>query len=479
MNPHLHDSLARALAPIEGTVRLDAAGIYDALGVAICPGSMLIGRDGIGRLVVHAIGSPAEIDRHPLSPASPRLDRRDSIVIPGLVNAHAHLDLTHLGPRPYDAARGFTGWIDDIRLGRLVNPGEIEASVQRGIELSLQAGVVAVGDIAGGIRGTPSLIPARALADSPMFGTSFLEFFGLGPRPGEPPPQERLLAFLDTNKEAMAAINARRISIGLQPHAPYSVSLSLYTWAAKHGPGQFMPVCTHLAETLEEREFIAHARGPLRTMLERFGVWHDGLLADLGHGEHPVRYLRQVLARHVAACAHVNDADDEAIRIFRRNRAAVVYCPRAHEYFGHARTLGPHRYRDMIAETVHVALGTDSIVNLPPGVEHENGPGLSIWDEMRLLHRRDGTHPEALLSMATAHGLRALGYDPDSVGDVSLDSHGTPLGILAVKIPGGPPMPPPANPWDLVARVLDAPTRPEIVLLRGKEPRPSTTTPRP
>jgi aminodeoxyfutalosine deaminase len=433
MNPRWTDQFLQALRRLNRPVRIDAAGIYDASSVAIAPGSLLVEQLANGRLCVLAAGRAVDVDSHPASAYAERLDLRREVILPGLVNAHAHLDLTHLGPRPYDPARGFTGWIDDVRRGRLIHEQAIAASVQRGIELSLRAGVVAIGDIAGAPLGQPTLTPAWALADSPIFGTSFIEFFALdrpGPQPEAPP---RLEAFIREHEADIASFKGP-VRIGLQPHAPYSVSLRGYRWAVEFASRHGLPLATHLAETLAEREYVAHALGPLRTMLEGFGLWHDGLLEQFGLGLHPIEHLCEVMASAPFAAAHVNDADDRALELLARSRAVPVYCPRAHEYFGHEPTLGPHRYREMLALGLPVALGTDSILNLPVGVDAPDGPGLSILEEMRLLFLRDATPARTLLAMATTHALRALGPAFDPARDASLNVGGTPLGLVAVPL---------------------------------------------
>src|SRR5690606_3253336 len=119
-----------------------------------------------------------------------RIDRRRSVIVPGLVNAHTHLDLTHLGPSPHDPADGFMAWVDRIRAGRLAGDAEIEASVALGARLSRRGGVVAVGDIAGAPAGRCSLAPLRALRASGLIGTSYLEYFGIGR--GEAGAKERV-----------------------------------------------------------------------------------------------------------------------------------------------------------------------------------------------------------------------------------------------------------------------------------------------
>src|SRR5581483_11139217 len=144
--------------------------------------------------------------------------------------------------------------------------------------------------------------------------------------------------------------------------------------------------------------FLTSAEGPLRTLLESIGLWDAAAARDFGHGRTPIEHARTNALTRVALVAHVNDASDRDLDILAESGASVAYCPRASAYFGAERHFGPHRYRDMLTRGINVALGTDSIVNLPPDAAHR---GISIWDEMRFLHARDGTAPATLLGMAT------------------------------------------------------------------------------
>jgi cytosine/adenosine deaminase-related metal-dependent hydrolase len=122
--------------------------------------------------------------------------------------------------------------------------------------------------------------------------------------------------------------------------------------------------------------------------------------------------MAEVLGAAPFLVAHVNDCDDAAIRTLARTGTSVAYCPRASAYFGAERHFGPHRYRDMLGAGINVALGTDSIVNLPESAV--GAAGMSILDEMRFLYRRDGTDPRVLLGMGTVNGARALGLPADA-----------------------------------------------------------------
>lgn len=419
-------------------LRVNAAGVFDAAGVAVAPGSILLeltkprhdhlpGLRCAAQTKVLAVGTPAHVDRHPAATSDDldTIERPTSVLIPGLVNAHTHLDLSHLGPVPHDPDGGFITFIDKVRSGRRPDGEGLAEAVQLGIDLSVRGGVVAIGDIAGAPGGFPALTPFQTLVASGLAGVSYLEFFAIGK--GEAAGLERLEGAHKVWNLHGGTNDGRALRLGLQPHAPYSVSLDAYMKAAELA-GRHLPLCTHLAETADEREFVAHATGRQRQFLERMGVWDDLILRHVGKGRRPVDHLMPVLRKAPVLCVHLNDLNERDIDGLVQANATAVYCPRASAYFRAPDVFGPHRYRDLLRAGVPVALGTDSIMGLPAGFESER---LSTLDEMRLLYRRDGEDATTLLAMATTHGARVLGL---SDACVRLGLGNTPRGLVAVDI---------------------------------------------
>lgn len=337
-------------------------------------------------------------------PGVPVYDHRDAVLVPPFVNAHAHLDLTGLGPRPYDHASGFAPWLRMIRDERPATEAVIASAVDRGVRLSRAGGVVAVGDIAGAPAGRPSTVACRAAGGAGLLGVSFIEFFAIGAgfAPG--------IAALHATRDALAAVSSTAsMRAGLQPHAPYSVSAAGYEeavrLAAAFAPP--LPLATHLAETIDERAFVAAGTGPKREFLAGLGLWTSAADAGVGQGRTPIEHIAPSLAAAPGRwiVAHVNDADDAGIALLARFGVSVAYCPRASAYFRAGDDLGPHRYRDMLARGVNVCLGTDSIVNL------DTPERITPLDDARLLVQRDGLAPALALAMAGVHGAGALNLD--------------------------------------------------------------------
>lgn len=351
---------------------IHAAAIADGAGCFAAPGAILLEGE---RLV--AAGSPQSIGQ-PVGVVVE--DHGGAVVIPALVNAHAHLDLTHIGPQLFDG--DFTHWVDMVRTCRGRLPEEIAASVREGVRRARAGGTAVIGDIAG-VRST---IPTLTMREGGMGGVSYLEVFGVGRL------QPTAIAAMTAAVESLPALECG-VKVGIQPHAPYSCGPEMYRAAARLG----RPLATHLAETLDELEFVAHGGGALADMLGRIGVWDETIT---GFGVHPVDHLANLLPDTPLMAAHLNYLDDQHLDVLARLPITVAYCPRASAYFGHAR---PHRYRDMLQRGINVALGTDSFICL------DTPDRISVLDEMRLLHRRDAIDPPTLLRMATTSGANALG----------------------------------------------------------------------
>jgi len=421
---------SEAPSPPARIVRIDAAGAFDARSAHEEPVALLVEVAPPHHPRLIAIGKPHEIDAHPAAARAQRTDLTGSILIPPLVNAHTHLDLTLIGPQPLPPSRRFIDWVGMVRDRRPTDPETIREAVEAGIRLSLAGGVAAVGDIAGAPGGRIATAAFDALAASPLLGVTYLEFFARGAR------EQTTLDALD---QLIPPEPTVRVRPGLQPHAPTTVSRRAFRHAIDIALRHDLPLATHLAETPEEREFISTGAGPQRDLFESLGLWTDDILDDVGPraalAHHPVAYMQDLLEQATILCAHVNDATDEAIEILARTKTPVVYCPRASAYFHAHAHFEAHRYRDMLSAGVPVCLGTDSIINLPAGSDCPHAGRISTLDEMRFLHTRDRTDPTELLRMATTTGAAALKLDPA----LFILTEGPIAGLVGIPIDDTPP----------------------------------------
>ena len=324
-------------------------------------------------------------------------DLGDVILLPGLVNAHCHLDYTDMAgqlPPP----KKFTDWIAAITAAKLARSrADYARSWLRGAQMLLKTGVTTVADI----EAAPDLLPDVWDA-TPLRVFSFLEMTGIRARRN---PREIL-------REAVAKIDSLahpRSRAFLSPHAPYSTLPELLKLAADISRKRKWRVCTHVAESDQEFEMFTKARGAIHAWLRR----NERDNSDCGLGS-PVEHLARagMLGENLLAI-HVNYLARGDARLLGENRVHVVHCPRSHEYFRHS----AFPRKRLAAAGVNVCLGTDSLATvLKTGGQK---PELDLLAEMRALAAKDRTISSAtILHMATVSGAKALGMT-GQIGELS------------------------------------------------------------
>lgn len=311
------------------------------------------------------------------------IDLGNVAVIPGLVNAHTHLEFSHLA-EPIPAGDSFATWIGAVIQERRTRTASGDESLQSGLDELRRCGTVAAGEIA-----TRSWPRGAAVEGGPAL-TVFREVLGLSP---DAVPL-RLAELRDHLDSGEAGDGVRR---GISPHAPYSVHPDLFHGAVALARERDVPVAMHLAETREELELLRSGSGPLVDLFAGMGIWRPEIIPRRTRILDSLRGLAEV--GH-ALVVHGNYLDgDEIVFLADRPNMTVVYCPRTHRHFGHAR----HPLRRLRERGIRVALGTDS---------RASSPSLDLWEDVTLVRELfPEVPPPALLQMATADGAAALGID--------------------------------------------------------------------
>jgi len=329
-------------------------------------------------------------------------------IMPALVNAHTHLELSYLrGMVP--PTETFIEWIRQIMATRRQYPDAADPRI-------LDAARTAIGDarasgtgLVGDISNT--LVTARLLREASMPAQIFYELL----RFNAPDPESMTR---EARAKADAASRDDGVRVSLAPHAPYSVSPALF--AAIHAdldahPGQVTSV--HLGESPEEIEFIRQATGPWRVLLEELGVWSESWQAP---GTSPVEYLEQLgfLDRRVLAVHGVQFDGDDLDRLRSRDMT-IVSCPRSNQHVG----VGQPPLEAFYALNVNVAFGTDSLASTPD---------LNLFAELAEARRlAPRVRARALLESATRQGAAALGF-ADDFGTIEAGKRAQ---LIAVPVP--------------------------------------------
>jgi len=355
---------------------------------------------------IAAVGRWAELSpRH----SGEVVDLGDTILLPGLVNAHCHLDYTDMAGQ-IAPTRSFTDWIKAIiSLKAGWGYGEFAQSWLNGAAMLARSGVTTVLDI----ESVPELLP-ELWSSRPLRFFSCLELISIRNRASA-------AAQLQGAAETIAGWGATAAGVGLSPHAPYSTSSELRRLAAETARQHRWPLTTHVAESAEEFEMFLYQRGP---MFEWLRGQRD--LADCGHGS-PVQLLaREGLLAENFLAVHANYLWAGDAQLLGQHGASVVHCPRSHDYFRHQH----FPLETLRAAGVNLCLGTDSLASVGKSSEP---PVLDMFAEMRLLAARSSSlAPEFILRMATVNGARALGR----AGEIGELTPGALADLIAVPFAG-------------------------------------------
>lgn len=347
--------------------------------------------------VIQALGKG-----HP--PSGAVTDLGDAAILPGLVNAHTHLELSWLSGRIPPAA-SMSDWIRGLMAARRDSPHEDMQRVSAAMALAVarRQGTIAFGDI------TNTLVTAAPLADEGVPAVLFYELLGFLP--------DGAAARAAGAADAVSKAAAAPVRAGLASHAPFSTSPQLFGAIARESRARRLPSSVHLGESPEEVELLQTGRGPFRDLLMDLGVWDEGWLAP---GVGPVEYLDRlgVLAPGLLA-VHATQMAPDALATLAARGCVIVSCPRSNRWTG----VGDPPIDAFFASGATVAFGTDSLAS---------AGSLDMFEELAAARRVSTVPDAALLAGATRGGAIALGLDAE-YGRIA---PGLRAPLLAVTVPG-------------------------------------------
>lgn len=309
-------------------------------------------------------------------------------IMPGLVNAHTHLELTHFPSwklrKGIDySPRTYIDWvIQVIKIRRALSHDELVHSVREGIHKSLECGTTTVGDILT----DRSLLPLYQ--DSPLSGRLYSEAIGQNPLQCE--------AMLHSLEKIVASFHPGSLLPGISPHAPHTLSAHFMGEVSALARRLSVPTAIHLAESPEETAFFHDSTGKIAELLYPYAGWEDYIPPP--RRTTPVTYLDSLGVLNpqttVVHCVHVTPADAE---VLRQRGVTAVLCPRSNDRLA----VGRAPVALLKKAGIPLALGTDSLAS---------NDTLSLWDEMRFLRRQfPGVFtPGEVLKLATLGAAGAL-----------------------------------------------------------------------
>lgn len=331
------------------------------------------------------------------------VDHPDCVLMPGLINAHIHLELSnlaHLGRM--NPAASFTGWIGGMlneREALGVTGPHVEDAARTVLQTQYESGVLALADI-----GNTGVV--RKLVDGfPGLLFPFLEYLGL--TRGSLVP-------------ALKKLEKTGEDIACTAHAPYSTHPELIRALKKRADrlGFLFPI--HVAEPVSENSLLAHGTGEMADFLRERGFYED-VFSRVGFDiEGPVQYLHTLgVLDGKTLCVHAVHVSENEIALLKESEAKVCLCPGSNRFL----QVGTAPVAAYLRQGLLPALGTDSAAS---------NPEISIWREMQILAV---DHPEVdpydILKMATLGGAAALGIERE----YGVLGPGRPGRFLAVTVP--------------------------------------------
>jgi len=366
----------RGRRPALRPLRVTARWVLPVSGEPIADGAVLVGADGR----IAAVGPDAAVPR-------PR-GREDvslgaAALLPGLVNAHTHLELTALRGLVRDVP--FFEWIRLVRAIKYgLDPAIYRASARWAVLESFAAGITTSGDTGNTHQA------AAAMAELGARGVVYHEIFGPDPK-----VCADAMAGLEAALEKLAAHASERVTIGVSPHAPYTVSDELLRAATALIAKRRLPAATHTAESAEELAMVEQGSGPFADDLRSRGI------AIASKGTTTIGWLERAgFLALKPLLIHCCTATPEDLATARRAGATAAHCPWSNAVLGHRRA----DFAAMRRVGLPTGLGTDSVAAGGGhdlfAVARQAAAGLDLGHRLA---------PRELLRLLTADGAAALG----------------------------------------------------------------------
>ena len=306
------------------------------------------------------------------------LDLGEQLLLPGLINAHCHLDYTCLrGKIP--AQKSFTDWIWGINANKSeLSPKDYLVSINDGFAEAKRFGTTTIANLTA----FPELISE---IQPPIRTWWFPELIDVR-------APERAIELVDSAVEALNQIR----SWGLAPHALFTASRNLFRHCEDMRRNDKVLLTTHLAESREEMQMFRDATGPLYEFIKSIGRPMD----DCGNKTPLELFLSASLNRSLSQwiVTHLNELTESDFGLLERADAKfhIAHCPRSHDYFGHT----PFAFERLRSLGFNICLGTDSLAS---------NESLSLFDEMRAFQKHfPSVSAEEIVQMATVNPARTF-----------------------------------------------------------------------
>ena len=322
------------------------------------------------------------------APKSSVRDLGNALLLPGLVNAHTHLELTAM--RGFLEDLSFPEWIARLQRAKttVLTPESMLDSAKLGIAEGLLAGITTYADTCD------SGVALEAMRAMGVRGVMYQEVFG-----PDPDAADDAIASLESKIDVHRSNESAHVRLGVSPHAPYTVSDQLFERVGDLARELRLPMAIHIAESAEEDAYVRDASGPFADAHRARGF------AVAPRADTPVSLLDRLglLAQRplLIHCVRSREAD---IRAIAAAHCAIAHCPVSNAKLGH----GVAPLNEWLSAGVTVGLGSDSMAS---------NNRMHLLEEARvalLTQRARGQAavsltPSTVLRLATMGGAECLG----------------------------------------------------------------------
>lgn len=339
-----------------------------------------------GTVVVEA-GRIVYVGPRPHAPPGADVELTDAILLPGLVNAHCHLELTAM--RGFLEGLAFREWILRLTAARraVLSPADMLDAARQGIREGLAAGITTFADTGDSGAGFD------AMREAGVRGVCYRETFG-----PDPTQCRESLARLREAVQGMRGRETDRVRVGVSPHAPYTVSDALFRGTAELARELGAPLAVHIAESALESELVERAAGAFAD-----GLRARGIPISI-RGRSSIELLETLGVLDVAPllihCVRATAADRALVV---RRECGIAHCPVSNARLGH----GAAPLRAFLDRGARVGLGSDSMGSNDRMDLLEEARAAVLMANVRE-RRHDALSPREALTLATIGGARAL-----------------------------------------------------------------------
>ncbi len=319
-----------------------------------------------------------------------------SVIMPGFVNCHSHLELTAMRGYLDQFDDDFSSWLIKLTKTRRDNltDADIQVSAMLGALEGVMAGVTCFGDI--GRRG---LAGFNALKDIGLRGVLFQETEFSPDNKTSKVDFKNLIDKITILRESETDL----VKVGLSPHSTYTVSRELFEEIAEYSKANKVKISIHASESLQEEKLMQKGEGFFAEIYKKENVrWESPKCST-------IEYLFKIGVLRVkpllAHCVKVSETD---IDLIKQSESRIAHCPKSNAKFGH----GVAPFESFLDKDIATGFGSDSMASNNTCDILEESRFATLLARTRTEKRRF-IHAQEIIGSATIGGAKALGLEKE------------------------------------------------------------------